>query len=612
MEENNVNCKRRGIRNSSHGDLHNSTLYESDLETSEILNSSMKSLPIMSQQFDSEEMNTQLQKINEQLESANAEVANLLAENFSLKESIDKLNTTIKLYKKIGISDNLLNNITSPAAKKIRKYFTSKNTSIADKSEDRNAIDKTTQTLFNSHDVKNISKGLKKNKKLQKKIRRQENKIKNLNTKLKKVKQDRKKLTTLAHKRVQKVENAIKELSPNTTFNLEESQYESHDDTVDTNGIAPTVIMTPDSPTLLSPKENVVKKIQFDENKNSETTVREKNKNENENLDNRESYIRKTGANNQLRNKIEEDRKKPNISQNKMVNNQKKRVIIIADQQGREIRGTLQELLGSQYTVKCYWYPNARLKDILDSNENEIKNLTEKDYVILIGGSNDTDPFSLQSSLLVWLHSVVNTNVIVCETPHNLHLKEKKLNYEVKLICSKFKHVTYVNLEYSTFIPARKYFAQYISRHMLRELLRLNYQSNLEAYNKNNVPYIRSTVSPLCNKSTQTEVQQAENVETNDAENIKTRDSVNDIENLNTNLTTKNVPAESYKTKANVNLNNNGNIYVTAPNVSTANVKTKDTENNIDCENINTNVPISTADKPTTVVSTVDDKFFRD
>lgn len=161
----------------------------------------------------------------------------------------------------------------------------------------------------------------------------------------------------------------------------------------------------------------------------------------------------------------------------------KHRVIILSDNQGRNVRHQLQNLLGSHYEVTSFMKPNASLGMVVTAMKEEINNLTMNDYVILLAGSNDKNPFEFSSKLEIWLSSIRNTNVIVGEIPRNLHLHEKKLNYELKFHCHKFDNVIFVDLNYSREMPKHNMFALHIARSMLKEILGIFYKRNKENYN---------------------------------------------------------------------------------------------------------------------------------
>lgn len=173
----------------------------------------------------------------------------------------------------------------------------------------------------------------------------------------------------------------------------------------------------------------------------------------------------------------------------------KKKIIILADQMGREIRQILQKLIGSKFDVFCFCKPGAKLSEILKLHARDIDNLSEDDFIIVMGGMNDDNPFNIVSSITVWLNKFTKPNVIMCEVPFNKHLNETKLNYEYKLLCSKYYNVTFLDMDFSRYIPNRKQFSLTVSRYLLREVLHIGYKSNYSKFIKQKCPVSVVTVS---------------------------------------------------------------------------------------------------------------------
>lgn len=112
-----------------------------------------------------------------------------------------------------------------------------------------------------------------------------------------------------------------------------------------------------------------------------------------------------------------------------------------------------------------------------------------------MGGMNDDNPFSIFSSLTVWLNEFSKPNVILCEVPYNKHLNETKLNYEYKLIGSKYYNVTFLDMDFSRYIPTRKHFPLIVSRYLLREILHIGYKSTFNNFINGKYPVHVVTVS---------------------------------------------------------------------------------------------------------------------
>lgn len=167
-------------------------------------------------------------------------------------------------------------------------------------------------------------------------------------------------------------------------------------------------------------------------------------------------------------------------------NTPKHQVLILADNQGQHVRKRLQTLLGSEYHVMSFVKPNASLEHVTSPMKAEIMNLTMNDYVILIAGSNDKNPYKFSSYLNAWLSSITNTNVIISEIAKNYFLHKNKLNYNLKLQCYKYNNVSYADMNFSGTHLYYKIFPIHIARNLLREILRISYQKRMRDYITNN------------------------------------------------------------------------------------------------------------------------------
>lgn len=197
----------------------------------------------------------------------------------------------------------------------------------------------------------------------------------------------------------------------------------------------------------------------------------------------------------EINNTLNESGKNKETSQIK-----RKKVLIMADHQGKMVQNHLQRLLGDDYHVTCTWKQGARLYDVLNSFRSEILTLSKDDYVVVAGGTNDVNPRDFQFNTMKWLESVPNANVIITEIPYNRFLNVKKLNYELKFICNKYSNVQYLELDYEEHLPRGIHFSLNLCRSWLREILRKDYESKFIAYNN-----IRITETPKHMVSTATQ-----------------------------------------------------------------------------------------------------------
>ena len=181
----------------------------------------------------------------------------------------------------------------------------------------------------------------------------------------------------------------------------------------------------------------------------------------------------------------------------------KKKIVVIADDQGRHIQRTLQHLIEEKYKVTCFWKSGATLQDVLLSEHREISSLTQEDYVIVLGGVNDRSPSLFQLCIGNFLCTTRHTNVLFCEIPHNKCLHESKLNYELSFLCSKFVNAKYIDMEFSVCLPYKSLFPKHVCRFLLREILCNEYKI---LFNNANRGTIRKSCSVMyADKDTQTD-----------------------------------------------------------------------------------------------------------
>lgn len=208
----------------------------------------------------------------------------------------------------------------------------------------------------------------------------------------------------------------------------------------------------------------------------------------------------------------------------------KRHVIIIADQQGRYLQSHLQKLLGSNYSVSCFWKPGAKIKNVLDTETNLIKKLNRNDFVIVLGGTNDVNPYEFRLRINIWLETVSNTNVLISEVPFNHVLNEKKRNNELKFICGKYENVTYIDMNYSRQRLYRASISLFVSRTLLKDILQIEYKTNLINYRLK----LLNKQSTTSDKYTQTEANHF------NAREVKEYSRINMDANQNNNYTTTN------------------------------------------------------------------------
>lgn len=124
------------------------------------------------------------------------------------------------------------------------------------------------------------------------------------------------------------------------------------------------------------------------------------------------------------------------------------RILMFSDNQGLGIVQTLiknkHKLITDDYKVESMTKPNAKTKHVLAGCSNYTNLLSKKDHVIIMTGSNDTNPVEFMTEMSIALHYLKVCNVYVINVLNNNYLNESKLNYELKLITRNFKNCTFV------------------------------------------------------------------------------------------------------------------------------------------------------------------------
>lgn len=188
-------------------------------------------------------------------------------------------------------------------------------------------------------------------------------------------------------------------------------------------------------------------------------------------------------------------------------NGETMKVLILADDQGRNLRNMLQKQLGPKFCVVCFWKPGGKISDILESLTDEVSQYSKNDCIIILGGKNDTDPYEFDFTINLWLKSVKNTNVIISEVPYNRYLNEKKLNYVLRFTCNRFQNATFADMDYCQSRPNYKYFSLHVTRILLREILHIKYKNDKIKYNETYVKSILKKareIRSFTDRSTQT------------------------------------------------------------------------------------------------------------
>lgn len=211
-----------------------------------------------------------------------------------------------------------------------------------------------------------------------------------------------------------------------------------------------------------------------------------------------------------------------------------RKILILADQQGQHLQELLQDLVGQKYTVYCCSKPGAPLEEVLKSERQEVLTMTETDYVIVLGGTNDKNPYRLQYSLQCWIDMTTRTNVIIFEVPYNKNLNKKKLNYELKFICSQHKNVSYALKNYYRYGESQRVSNIGLTRLIQQEIQKIDYKVKISK------PTRSESTNSMVDNCTQTEnitkpVIYKPNEKNNTISTMNDKENIMDDESLNNN-----------------------------------------------------------------------------
>jgi hypothetical protein len=98
----------------------------------------------------------------------------------------------------------------------------------------------------------------------------------------------------------------------------------------------------------------------------------------------------------------------------------KPQLIIIGDSHSRGAAGEIRHQSNRRIITTGYVKPNSRLAEVINTANNVSGNLTKRDALVLIRGSNDIDINTHShniTSLARFLQNTRNTNIILTEVP---------------------------------------------------------------------------------------------------------------------------------------------------------------------------------------------------
>lgn len=130
------------------------------------------------------------------------------------------------------------------------------------------------------------------------------------------------------------------------------------------------------------------------------------------------------------------------------------KILILADSHGRKLSELLQNAVKDEYEISSIFHPNATLAQVTSDISPLVKNFTKKDYVIVIGGTNDLG-HNVTKNFDHDLHHItqctVNTNLIMTNIPLRFDLftqakLHRYLNAKFISVSQKCNHINLIDL----------------------------------------------------------------------------------------------------------------------------------------------------------------------
>lgn len=126
----------------------------------------------------------------------------------------------------------------------------------------------------------------------------------------------------------------------------------------------------------------------------------------------------------------------------------KGQIILLADNQGHGIVESIlqnnNKLIIKDYSVIGFKKTDATTSEVLAYCNTLSKSVSKDDNIVIMTGSNDSNPHTLLSELKAALNLLKSSNVFVVNVLHNEFIKERKLNNKLKLLTSSFDNCVFI------------------------------------------------------------------------------------------------------------------------------------------------------------------------
>lgn len=156
----------------------------------------------------------------------------------------------------------------------------------------------------------------------------------------------------------------------------------------------------------------------------------------------------------------------------------KKRILLLADETGRDLRKTLEKIIGEDYIITSILRPYSSLSQIVTNENNNFdlyrKEFTKNDYIIILAGTHDRNFNLFKNALDYCFKSFLNTNVIIGKIHHNQYFNVYKLNELIHSMSTNIRNVRFVELGYRNSYAIDKLNT---CRQIVLDIILLNYKN---------------------------------------------------------------------------------------------------------------------------------------
>lgn len=165
------------------------------------------------------------------------------------------------------------------------------------------------------------------------------------------------------------------------------------------------------------------------------------------------------------------------------------KILLLSDEQGKGIiRGLLKKkeenrfIINNSLEISGIRKPGARTEEVLSSCKNLSEKLTKNDSVIIMSGSNDSNPTKLLTEMGTAIKLLKNCNVFIVNVRYNVFLNERKLNYHLQLLTQNYANCNFIEAtnyngmisELLIKINSAQYYTKYLSYNNNKPLIKVS------------------------------------------------------------------------------------------------------------------------------------------